>query len=308
MLLPDRKHRYRTLVCDSKRWSAFEPRDGDIIVATPAKCGTTWTQMICALIVFRGENFPRPLNELSPWLDAVFEPVETVLARLAAQPHRRIIKTHTPLSALPYYSNVSYVVVGRDPRDAFLSFQDHRRNTTPEAVAKLFELAGIAPFDIPDDPENGFKLWATTGDQPWTKDGFPTGSVLSHLESFWAFRHLPNLQFVHYADLVGDREGEMRRIAAFLNETIPKPIWPDLVCAASLEAMRAAADRLAPAAGFAGGNWRDNRAFFKEARNRAWRTALSAANQALYLDVSRKAFDADLLAWAEGGRAATSRT
>ena len=103
MRQPERLHRHLTLVGDSSRWDGFVPRDGDIIVATPPKCGTTWVQTICALIVFKGAQFPASLNEMSPWLDAVFETKEAVHARLAAQTHRRIIKTHTPLSALPYH-------------------------------------------------------------------------------------------------------------------------------------------------------------------------------------------------------------
>ena len=41
--------RYRNLVFDSARWEGFTFRGDDIVISTPAKCGTTWTQMICAL-------------------------------------------------------------------------------------------------------------------------------------------------------------------------------------------------------------------------------------------------------------------
>jgi hypothetical protein len=39
--------RYQTMVFDSGRWDGFELRDDDIVICTPPKCGTTWTQMIC---------------------------------------------------------------------------------------------------------------------------------------------------------------------------------------------------------------------------------------------------------------------
>lgn len=302
--MPQRLHRYRNLVCDSKRWDAHVSRPGDIIISTAPKCGTTWMQMICALIVFRSPKFPAPLNEMSHWIDSVMEPEDVVHARYAAQAHRRIIKTHTPLSALPYFPDATYVVVGRDPRDAFLSFQDHRRNSTAQSYLKLFEIAGIAPFDMPDDPENGFKVWATTGDQSWTKDGFPQGSPLSHVESFWAFRHLDNIAFFHYADLLGDLDGEMRRVARHLGVEVTERIWPELRVAASLAAMREGAVDIAPEPKFSGKHWVDERAFFKSGRLGAWRTELSAANQAIYLQASRKNFAPDLLAWAEGGRTA----
>ena len=44
-------------------------RDGDIVISTRSKSGTTWLQMICALLVFQTPDLPAPLGELSPWLD-----------------------------------------------------------------------------------------------------------------------------------------------------------------------------------------------------------------------------------------------
>src|SRR5580693_6663701 len=110
--LPERVHRYETVNADSARWDAFQPRGGDIIVATAPKCGTTWTQMLCALLV-HGPDLPAPLTRLSPWLDQLWTPVDALVAELDAQPWRRIIKTHTPLDGLPYFDNVSYVFCGR---------------------------------------------------------------------------------------------------------------------------------------------------------------------------------------------------
>ena len=51
--LPQRTHRYKNMMVDSGRWDSFKPRDGDIIISTPPKAGTTWTQMICALLIFQ---------------------------------------------------------------------------------------------------------------------------------------------------------------------------------------------------------------------------------------------------------------
>lgn len=40
------------MTTDSSRWDGFKPRDGDVIISTPPKCGTTCIQMICALLIF----------------------------------------------------------------------------------------------------------------------------------------------------------------------------------------------------------------------------------------------------------------
>jgi hypothetical protein len=41
----------------------------------------------------------------------------------------------------------------------------------------------------------------------------------NHVRSWWAVRDQPNVLFVHFADLKKDLEGEMRRIAEFLDIT-----------------------------------------------------------------------------------------
>ena len=50
--------RYRSIVADSTRWEDFPFREGDIVISPPSKCGTTWTQMICALLVFQTPDSP----------------------------------------------------------------------------------------------------------------------------------------------------------------------------------------------------------------------------------------------------------
>ena len=65
---PARVH-YRSMISDSARWEGFEFRPDDIIISTPAKCGTTWMQMICALLVFQTPTFDRSLDLISPWLE-----------------------------------------------------------------------------------------------------------------------------------------------------------------------------------------------------------------------------------------------
>src|SRR5262249_61455134 len=60
--------RYHSLIDNNARWDGFSFREGDIIVSTPPKCGTTWTQMICAMLIFQTPDLPLPLDLISPWL------------------------------------------------------------------------------------------------------------------------------------------------------------------------------------------------------------------------------------------------
>ena len=68
--------RYRSPDEDSARWLGFPSRDGDIVISTRSKTGTTWVQMICALLIFQAPELPAPLAQLSPWLDHLIAPRE----------------------------------------------------------------------------------------------------------------------------------------------------------------------------------------------------------------------------------------
>ena len=137
---------------DSIRWDGFELRDSDVVISTPPKCGTTWTQMLCALLIFDGPEFPAPLSTLSPWLDQTIRPLDEVVAAYGAQHHRRFIKTHTPLDGIPLRENVTYVVVGRDPRDVMISMEHHLENLDFDRVLALREHA-VGNHDLDTLPQ-----------------------------------------------------------------------------------------------------------------------------------------------------------
>lgn len=71
--------------------------------------------MICGPLIFQSARLPAPLGRLSPWLDHRTASPEQVHALLAAQRHRRFIKTHTPLDGLPLDPRVTFLVTARNP-------------------------------------------------------------------------------------------------------------------------------------------------------------------------------------------------
>src|SRR5262249_20068197 len=129
--------RYRSEDEDSGRWLAFPFRPGDIVISTRSKSGTTWMQMICALLIFQTADLPAPLPRLSPWLDWVITRQQQVYEQLAAQRHRRFIKTHTPLDGLPIVADVSYLVVARHPLDMAVSLYHQGNNINRERLRQL---------------------------------------------------------------------------------------------------------------------------------------------------------------------------
>ena len=128
---------YRTVVSDNRRWEYFTSRPGDIFVCMPPKCGTTGMQTIVTSLLFPNGDAPGPVTEIAPWIEARFEPVEVVVARLDAQTHRRSVKTHTAADGIPWFPSASYIVVGRDGRDAFMSFLNHMRSMRPDLMMEM---------------------------------------------------------------------------------------------------------------------------------------------------------------------------
>ena len=114
--LPERTHAYHNHVFNSDHWDHYRPRPDDIIIATSYRSGTTWMQNIVLQLIFWGRPKP-PLSDVSPWLDHRTSPLSPKLEKLESQKHRRFLKSHLPLDALPYDPRVKYIVVGRDARE-----------------------------------------------------------------------------------------------------------------------------------------------------------------------------------------------
>jgi aryl sulfotransferase len=265
---------------DSARWDGFRFRPGDVVVSTRSKSGTTWVQLVCALLVHGGPDLPAPLAVLSPWLDHTVEPVADVLARLEAQRHRRVVKTHTPLDGLPLDERATYVVVARHPLDAALSLYHQGANIDR---ARMAELTGVpqrerGPRPSPHD-------WLAT----WTRS---TAAASQDLDSPAGFLHhaadawsrtgsQPRVLLVHYADLLADLPGEVLRLSAAFGTDLPPGRAAAVAEAAGFDRMRARASDLAPDSL---GVLRDRAAFF--------RSGTSGGGAALLTPQERAAYDA----------------
>jgi hypothetical protein len=159
--------------------------------------------MICALLVFQTPDLPAPLTTLSPWLDMRVRPVEEVHAKLDAQTHRRFIKTHTPLDGLPVADGVTYVVVGRDPRDVAVSMDHHFANLNFSVIERLLTQAADGPpsEQPPARPQRTANRrerlleWIDNDDPPSVSLSSLRGTVW-HLADAWTRRHDPDMVLV----------------------------------------------------------------------------------------------------------------
>ncbi len=297
--------RYHSFLSDSARWDGFALRPGDIIISPPAKCGTTWTQMICGLLIFQSPDFDRPLDLISPWLDMLTRPRADVVADLDAQSHRRFIKSHTPLDGLPAGEGVTYICVGRDPRDVVLSMSHHIANIEMEAFfsawAKTIQADGVTELEPPPTPVFGREY--ITG---WIDDTTPLGTAhstlaatLHHLHTFWAARERNDVILLHYDDLHADLEGEMRRLALRLGIDVPEERWPALVQAATFASMRRRAEVVVPDA--QEHLWKSATEFFHKGTSGQWRDVFDAELLERYEHRARALAPPGLLAWVHHG-------
>jgi hypothetical protein len=300
--------RYHNFIADCARWDGFSFREGDLIISTPPKCGTTWTQMICAMLIFQTPDLPKPLDLISPWLDQVLRPLDSVVADLEAQEHRRFIKSHTPLDGLPFVPRVTYIAVGRDPRDVALSWDNHLANMDFDRIMSLRE-AAVGLDDLPEVMPNGVpaplpsereRFWFWVEDPtPPTRSPTTLAATLQHLATFFAVRNEPNVILLHYGDLKDDLEGEMRRLAARLSIQVPEERWPRLVHAATFETMKQRSRETGP-------NqtecvWRDGERFFHRARHGEWQSLLNEDDLRRYEARINQLADPDLLIWVHRG-------
>ncbi len=243
--------RYRSSEHDSVRWDEFPLRDGDIVVSTPPKSGTTWMQMMCALLIFQTPDLPQPLEVLSPWLDQLRTPQEEVYARFAEQKHRRVIKTHTPLDGLPLDPRVSYIVVARHPLDRALSLYHQSANIDVKRMRAFQDGSDSRsrPVSAPlPSAREWLRYWCLP--QPTDDQGIAVpGSLhltVHHLYDAWNRRTQPNVRLLHYVDLCADLAGQMAALAEWLGIRVNESVWPDLVKAATFDEMKSHAERLAP--------------------------------------------------------------
>lgn len=287
---PQKSREFQSALMDSTAWNSFEYREGDVVIATWAKSGTTWMQQIAAQLIWKGaENVE--IQKLSPWIELPLSTPEA-MAALEAQKHRRVLKTHLPVDALIYSARAKYIFVGRDGRDVIWSKHNHFRNLLPQFYEALNGRAGRVGPPLTRPPESALDYF-----REWMIDFGPPGhpNFWDHMRSWWSIRHLPNIRFVHFDTLKRDLRGEMRSISDFLGIDLTEEEFANAVSHCSFEFMKAHADRVAPRGGvsFEGGG----RTFINKGSNGRWSGQLTAEESQAYEARALAELGPDCAAW-----------
>ncbi len=286
---PCKTRELQSRVADSTIWNEFAFRDGDIIIATFAKSGTTWMQQIVGQLLFNGDP-DLQVWRLSPWLDFRLDPKPEKLALLAAQSHRRFIKTHLPLDALVFSPQARYVYVARDGRDAAWSMYHHQAKFTQATRDEFNNQPGVdAPLSVAP-PSDIREFWRGWLDQ----SGF-----FGHVRGWWAIRDLPNVLLVHYVNLKRDMPGEIRRVAGFLDVPIEEARWDAILEHCSFDWMKANAEKFTPRQGV---QWEGGpQTFIHRGVNGRWKDTLSAKEVADYEARALRELGPDCAHWLATG-------
>lgn len=282
---------------DSTVWNDLRFRDDDVVIATYAKSGTTWTQQIVAQLIFDGaEGLNVP--EMSPWLDLRVPPREVKLPAVEAQTHRRFLKTHLPVDALVFSEKAKYIYIGRDGRDVVWSLHNHHSQGNDAFFAAINDTPGrVGPALDRADPDIAryFRTWLD-------HDGSPFWPFWENVRTWWAIRHLPNVMMLHFADLKRDMPGQIRRVAEFLEIPVRASSWDRILEHCSFEYMKRHPESTVPLGGVL---WEGGAGtFLHKGVNGRWRDTLGARDVGDYEARALAELGRDCARWlSQGGEA-----
>lgn len=296
---PQKTREFHNHHFDSTIWNDFQFRHDDIVIATYAKSGTTWTQQIVGQLVFAGDPLVT-VAELSPWLDLRVPAKEIKLDLLEAQTHRRFVKTHLPVDALVFSPQAKYIYVARDGRDVIWSMHNHHSRANDLWYQLINDTPGRVgpPIEHPRTDVRAYFLDWLEG------DGYPFWPFWDNIRSWWAIRDLPNVLLLHYADLKADLAGEVHRVARFLDITIDDQTMERVLKHSSFDWMKAHADKAAPLGGICWDGGAGN--FIYKGTNGRWHDVLTSEDCDRYEQQALAQLGTECANWLAHGAGAPS--
>mmetsp|Transcript_25550 Transcript_25550/g.37743 ORF Transcript_25550/g.37743 Transcript_25550/m.37743 type:complete len:376 (-) Transcript_25550:78-1205(-) len=221
---------------DSKTWL----RDGDLVVASGAKSGTTWMLYCAHQIRMKGSNDADDLFEdislATPWPELLQDPDltwaetknrlnTTILADGSKMKDKwdnprfpfHVWKSHaTPESPMPIKErpNVKFFAMSRNGLDVVSSMVPFF-NQHSEYFRKAW--GGFPPADSGSPEENAVKRL----------EELSPGGMLEHLyfgyvKAWWPYRNEPNVFLAHYSDVIRDLPGHVAKMAKFVGIELNK--------------------------------------------------------------------------------------
>ncbi|MEJ2130072.1 MAG: sulfotransferase domain-containing protein, partial [Gammaproteobacteria bacterium] len=122
---------------------------------------------------------------------------------------------------------------------------------------------------------------------------------MHHIQSFWEHRALPHILMVHYNDLSADLEGQIQRIADYLDLDATAEEVKRVAEATHFDTVKKNASELLPRMDLAFAGGAD--AFIYKGTNGRWRGVLTEDDITLYEEAKTRVLTPDCAEWLEKG-------
>ncbi|ELU12995.1 hypothetical protein CAPTEDRAFT_199727 [Capitella teleta] len=201
-----------------KKWKV---RPSDVLLATPAKSGTTWmSEILLQMREFHPMKSEVEKDEYQvPYAEMGTPLTPSAMGRLDQLPDPRVIKTHL------YYEffeqkveqeGLKVVVVLREPKDTLTSYYHHY----------CLRMMGSFPGDF----HQFFELFRN--------DRLMGGNIFKMASGWWTKRDLPNVHIVKYEEMKKDCAGVIRGLGKFLEIPLEEEVVTCIVEKCKIENMR----------------------------------------------------------------------
>lgn len=188
---------------------AFQPRPDDVYLASYARSGTTWLQMILYQLTTDGNMDFVHITQPIPY----FERALSMGRDLNGLPSPRIFKTHLRYHKLPK-GPYKRIYIARNGKDVLVScFHFFRAHSTFKGSFEEF----FAKF---------------------MSGTVPTGSWFQHVAEWIEHAADSNVLFLRYEDLLNNFERTLNRIAAFIGRPISKQDYARIAERCSFQFMK----------------------------------------------------------------------
>jgi hypothetical protein len=201
----------------------YVPGKQDVIVATYPKSGTNWMMQIAHQLIYQGKAEFHHIHSVVPWPDAMAPfmrgyaiPLDQADHWKASPGQKRVIKSHYTWDQLPHSDEARYIIVIRDPKDAFVSSYHFAREIVFGSVMPKVDTM--------------LKIFL--------RDGFMGATWVESTAGYWAQRNRPNVLIVSFKQMKRDLRGTVVGVAKFLDLAVTDDVI-DRVCElASFEYMK----------------------------------------------------------------------
>ena len=173
-----------------RRGLEYQPGPTELFISPYAKCGTTWMQQIVHGLRTGGAMAFSEITEVVPWLELAHDMGTDVNAPQVVGP--RAFKSHLNWEDIP--KGGKYIVVLRDPLDAFISFYRFFEGWHFEAGS--ISLSEFADFYL--DRPNGKSYWG-------------------HAASWWRVRDRDDVILFTFENMKTDLAGTVDAVADFMS-------------------------------------------------------------------------------------------